>query len=145
MGEYIERLCWSMNEVLLLLNFSSSTTINLSPLPLLFLHYVAYSYFAEYLRKTFIVKTIMMCYSSPSNYILAIIYGSNYKIVYCNSTTWIKLSDDKKSYCDIVFSNNYLYVQTQDSCIEVWNICEKILKRSILLTPIMEANYEEEK
>ncbi|KAL4286472.1 hypothetical protein HN51_054057 [Arachis hypogaea] len=96
------------NGVPLLLNSSSSTTINIPPLPLSFLHPVTYSYFAEYLRKTFIVKAILMCCSSPSSYILAIIYGSNYKIAYCNSATWVELSDDKQSYCDIVFSNNYL-------------------------------------
>ncbi|XP_016172638.1 putative F-box protein At2g33200 [Arachis ipaensis] len=133
------------NGVPLLLNSSSSTTINIPPLPLSFLHPVTYSYFAEYLRKTFIVKAILMCCSSPSSYILAIIYGSNYKIAYCNSATWVELSDDKQSYCDIVFSNNYLYALTQDGSVEVWNICGQIPKRLILLTPTAEANYEEEK
>ncbi|XP_057743500.1 uncharacterized protein LOC130961567 isoform X4 [Arachis stenosperma] len=114
------------NGVPLLLNPSSFTTIKLPPLPLLFLHPVMYSYFAEYLRKTFIVKAILMYCSSPSSYILAIIYGSNYKIAYCNSAIWVELSDDKQSYCEIVFSNNYLYALTQDGSVEVWNICGKI-------------------
>ncbi|RYQ88007.1 hypothetical protein HN51_054003 [Arachis hypogaea] len=133
------------NGVPFLLNSSSSTTINVPPIPLSFLHPVTYSYFTEYLRKTFIVKAILMCCASPSSYILAIIYGSNYKIAYCNSATWVELSHDKQSYCDIVFSNNYLYALTQDGFVEVWNICGQIPKRLILLTPTVEANYEEEK
>ncbi|RYR75359.1 hypothetical protein HN51_020887 [Arachis hypogaea] len=133
------------NGVPLLLNSSSSTTINVPPLPLSFLHPVTYSYFAEYLRKTFIVKAILMCCSSPSSYILAIMYGSNYKIAYCNSATWVELPDDKQSYCDIVFSSNYLYALTQDGSVEVWNICGQIPKRLILLTPTADANYKEEK
>ncbi|QHO51757.1 hypothetical protein HN51_020898 [Arachis hypogaea] len=129
----------------LLLNSSSSTTINVLPLPLSFLLPVTYSYFDEYLRKTFIVKAILMHCSSPSSYILAIIYGSNSKIAYCNSATWVELSDDQQSYCDIVFSNNSLYALTQDGSVEVCNICGQIPKRLILLTPTMEGNYEEEK
>ncbi|RYR05453.1 hypothetical protein Ahy_B06g085324 [Arachis hypogaea] len=65
------------NGILLLLNPSSSTTINLPPLFLSFLHPVTYSYFAEYLRKIFIVKAILMFCSSSSSYTLAIIYGSD--------------------------------------------------------------------
>ncbi|XP_025678088.2 putative F-box protein At5g55150 [Arachis hypogaea] len=133
------------NGVPLLLNSSSSTTINVPPLPLSFLHPVTYSYFAEYLRKTFIVKATLMFSSSPSSYILAIIYGSNNKIAYCNSATWVELSHDKQSYCDIVFSNNYLYALKQDGSVEVWNICGQIPKRLILLTPTVEENDEDEK
>ncbi|KAL4371945.1 hypothetical protein HN51_016992 [Arachis hypogaea] len=70
------------NGILLLLNPSSSTTINLPPLPLSFLHPVTYSYFAEYLRKIFIVKAILMFFSSSSSYTLAIIYGFDCKIAY---------------------------------------------------------------
>ncbi|XP_015934514.1 probable F-box protein At4g22060 [Arachis duranensis] len=133
------------NGVPFLLNPSSSTTINLPPLPLSFLHPLTYSYFAEHLRKTFIAKAILMCYSSPSSYTLAIIYGCNYKIAYCNSTTWVELSNDRQSYCDIVFSNNHLYALTQDGSIEVWNISGPVPTRWIFLTPTMEVNYEEEK
>ncbi|XLT08294.1 hypothetical protein HN51_054087 [Arachis hypogaea] len=133
------------NGVPLLLNPSSSTTINVPPLPLSFLHPVTYSYFAEYLRKTFIVKATLMCSSSPSSYILAIIYGSNNKIAYCNSATWVELSHDTQSYCDIVFSNNYLYALKQDGSVEVWNICGQIPERLILLTPTVEETDEDEK
>ncbi|MED6107339.1 hypothetical protein PIB30_012988 [Stylosanthes scabra] len=128
----------------ILLHPLSSTSINLPPLPRAFLQPVSYSYFAEHLRKSFITKAILMCSSSPSSYILAIIFGTDYKIAYCKSATWVKLPDEKQSYCDIVFRDNYLYALTQRGNVEVWNICGKSPKRMFLVTTTMESNYEEE-
>ncbi|XLU62206.1 hypothetical protein S245_021415 [Arachis hypogaea] len=134
------------NGILLLLNPSSSTTIILPPLLLSFLHPVTYSYFVEYLRKIFIVKVILMFCSSSSSYTLAIIYGSDCKIAYCNSTTWVEISHDKQSYCDIVLKNNYLFALTQDGFIEVWDVCGQIPERLLtLLTPTVEPSDEEDK
>ncbi|RYR54928.1 hypothetical protein Ahy_A06g030189 [Arachis hypogaea] len=124
------------NGILLLLNPSSSTTIILPPLLLSFLHPVTYSYFVEYLRKIFIVKVILMFCSSSSSYTLAIIYGSDCKIAYCNSTTWVEISHDKQSYCDIVLKNNYLFALTQDGFIEVWDVCGQIPERFYTLAII---------
>ncbi|MED6218814.1 hypothetical protein PIB30_030136 [Stylosanthes scabra] len=130
----------------ILLHPPSSTSINLPPLPRAFLQPVSYSYFAEHLRKSFITKASLMCSSSPSSYILAIIFGAHYKIAYCKSATWVKLPDDnKQSYCDIVFRDNYLYALTQCGNVEVWNICVQSPKRLFLVTPTMESYYEEEK
>ncbi|RYR54929.1 hypothetical protein Ahy_A06g030190 [Arachis hypogaea] len=70
----------------------------------------------------------MFC-SSSSSCTLAIIYGSDCKIAYCNSTTWVEITHDKQSYCDIVFSNNYLFALTQDGFIEVWDVCRQIPER----------------
>nr|XP_025662099.1 uncharacterized protein LOC112757756 [Arachis hypogaea] len=86
----------------------------------------------------------MFC-SSSSSYTLAIIYGFDCKIAYCNSTIWVEISHDKQSYCDIVFSNNYLSALTQDGFIEVWNVCGQIPKRLTLLTPTVEPSDEEDK
>ncbi|MED6106666.1 hypothetical protein PIB30_006290 [Stylosanthes scabra] len=86
------------NGIPILWHPSSSTSINLPPLPHAFLQPFPYSYFAEHLRKSFIAKAILMCSSSPSSYILAIIFGTDQKIAYCKSATWVKLPDEKQSY-----------------------------------------------
>ena len=133
------------NGMPLLLNPSSATCINLPPLPHAFMHPVTQSYFVQFLRKSLLVKAVLMCSSSPSNYILVIIYGSQCKIAYCMSAMWVEISDAKHSHCDIVFGNNYFYALAQDGSIEGWDLCQHIPRKFLFVRPTMEINYEEEK
>lgn len=129
----------------LLLNPSSSTCIHLPPFPPAFLHPVTQSYFIQYLRKIFIVKAALMHSSSPRNCILAIIYGCHCKLALCKSSTWVKLSDAKRYYYDIVFKNNYLYALAEDGSIEGWDVSQLVPRKILEVRPTMEIDEKEDR
>ncbi|XP_027368777.1 F-box protein At2g26160-like [Abrus precatorius] len=84
-----------------------------------------------------------MCSSaSHSEYLLVIIYSCQGKIAFCKSATWVELFGATRSYCDIVFKNNYLYALAQDRSVEGWDICQHVPRKILDVKPTMEIDEE---
>jgi WD40 repeat protein len=135
----------------LLLNPSSNTCINLPPFPDLLLQRASvpsHSYYVEHFRKCFVAKAALMCFPSPSQYTLAIMYGTypSCNIAFCSNlkATWVEF-DEKQCYCDIVFDNNILYTLSNDCSIEGWDFRQQVPRKILYVNySIMEKDEEEE-
>ncbi|GAU36669.1 hypothetical protein TSUD_15820 [Trifolium subterraneum] len=136
----------------LLLNPSSNICFNLPHFPNSLIRRASvpsYSYYVEQLRKFFVAKAALMCSPSPSQYTLAIIYGSYplCKIAFSSNrrASWVELFDANRCYCDIVFHNNNLYALTGDCSIEGWDFRQQVPRKILYADyPIMEKDKEEE-
>ncbi|XP_061376185.1 F-box protein At4g35733-like [Gastrolobium bilobum] len=128
-----------------LLNPSSATFIHFPPFPHTFIHPVEHSYFVQFLQKTFVSKVALMCSTSPLHYTLAILYGCPCKLALCKSNTWVKISDAKSFYSDIVFSNNYLYALAEDGSVDAWDIWQRIPRKILDVKPTIERAEEEDR
>jgi hypothetical protein len=136
----------------LLLNPSSETCINLPPFPNSLIRRASvpsYSYYVEHLRKFFVAKAALMCFPSPSQYTLAIMYGTYplCKIAFCSNrrASWVELLDAKQCYCDIVFDNNNFYTLTGDCSIEGWDFRQQVPRKILYVNhPIIDKDKEEE-
>ncbi|XP_027348205.1 uncharacterized protein LOC113859696 [Abrus precatorius] len=113
-----------------LVNPSSTKSIRLPNFPTKFM-YVSYSYFVQFLRKTFVSKGVVMRSPSPSQYTLAIMYSYPCKLAFCKNGTWVQLHDAKHTYCDIVFHNNILYALGENCSLEAWEFGDQENPRKI--------------
>ncbi|XP_058733489.1 uncharacterized protein LOC131605111 [Vicia villosa] len=91
----------------------------------------SYSYYSQFLHKSFISKAVLMSSPSPLQYTLAIMYDYPSKIAFNSnhSTQKVILPEAKRSYCDIVFDNNILDALDEVRTVEGWDFhCQKVPK-----------------